>query len=182
MSETTGYAVPLAGSVRGELHTIRPTEVDVNATYAFSFLRRRWFGAAGQVLQGTLVASAGYFLLTQIDDTPKLAVQIAIVGGLLALGGLAFIARAVADLTSRLTINRAGIRGRFGLVGLRLSWPEVEKWRVHDHGSLAEHFGVEIWTPGAAASQKIPSGYFDRHELQQMRRLLAAFALGHEEA
>src|SRR5690349_21032478 len=96
--------------------------VDTAATHCFRFVSERWLSGAGSATKGTLMIVAGGFLLSQIPHTPNLVVQMAILGGLLIAGGLAFALYSLGDLFGSLTLDPKGYRVRLGLTGFSGNW------------------------------------------------------------
>ena len=179
MSDTAGYAVTLPASQlrrsRLAVTEAHSTEVDITAVHSFAFAPERWLTGVGSCVQGSLMIGVGAFLLTQVSSTPNLAVQIAIVGTLLAAGGLAFIIRSYGDFFGGLTIDRQGVRARVGLKRFELPWSEVRQWRVDEHCKMPELSCIELWTKGES-SQGVPGGSLGHKDLHRARHILEAFA------
>ena len=157
--------------------------IDVTATYRFPFARQRWLVGVGVVVQATLMMIAGGFLLTQVSSTPNLAIQIAIVGTLLAAGGLAILTRAWSDFLGGLTIDRDGLRASLGWSSFKIFWSDVARWRVSETAAkIVDLSSIEIWSATSQFPRVVPGGRLSVKDHHRIRQLLYAFAEGKEDA
>ena len=92
--------------------------------------------AALKTAWGLLSGMLGGFLLAQIPDTPGLALNIAVIGGLGIIGALVFFVMSVRELTSRLCIDRTGIAWLPAWAGFRMTWDDIESWEMTDELGL----------------------------------------------
>jgi hypothetical protein len=117
------------------------------------------------------------FLLSQISSTPNLAVQIEITGGLLCLGGVAMMLRALGELLSGLKVDRQGIRVRMNGKGFAVPWTAVERWNVSPkERKLKELPGITVWVVGNKKPFTVPDGNLDSRSRAAMYQLFRAFA------
>jgi hypothetical protein len=185
MSDATGFAVSLPRNARlQEGDAARAEPIDLNATYRFSFVRQRWLTGIGVIVQGTLMGATGVFLLTQIPSTPSLVIQMAIVGTLLAVGGLFVLAKSWSDFFGGVTIDSQGFRASLGLSSFKVQWPAIARWRVNEIAAkMPELSSVEIWTGESDKFPRaVPGGRLNVHEHHRIRQLLHTFAEGREQA
>ncbi len=155
--------------------------LSLTATHRFAFVRRRWAAGAGTVIQGVLLTTAGGFLLSQVQSTPRLAVQVAIVGGLLLAGGIALFVRAAGDFVGQVSVGPAGLQARLGWAHRSFTWPEVKRWRVRDEFADADEMrSLEIWPASSGRVLAIRGGRMSERDHRQVRQLLQAFAPGRE--
>ena len=186
MSDAAGYAVSLPSSelTRNRLAmTDAPAaEVDITAVHSFSFAPERWLTGVGTWVQAGLMIGVGIFLLTQVSSTPNLVVQIAIVGTLLTIGGLALIVRTFGDFFGGLKIDRQGVRGRLGLKSFEIEWADLKEWRVDETSRMPELSSIELWTSGAEFPSGVPGGSLSHKDLRRARHVLEAFAPEKEQA
>jgi hypothetical protein len=175
MSESAGFAIRLPETVG---HANSPAaNFDLSVAHSFWFGRRLWMNAAGLCVQAALLLAAGIFLLTQISSTPNLAVQIAITGGLLSLGGIAMLVRAVGDFLSGLKVDRHGVRVRMSGKGFAVPWTAVERWNMSPkERKLKELPGITVWVVGNKKPFTVPDGHLDplsRFAIYHLFRALA---------
>jgi len=179
MSDFSSLAVALPQANRhGESESI---PLDLAATYSFMFVRRRWLAGGGKVFQAGLMLGTGVFLLSQASSTPNLVLQIAIVGTLLAIGGIAILAYAVSDFLGGLRVDPHGIRVRLGWSGFSITWPEVARWRINDEAAkIPDLYSVEIVTPESRLPLTVPGGRLSAADHHVLRRLFHSFAENRE--
>jgi hypothetical protein len=186
MSDAASLAVSLSRSRRlAGAGTIseKVEPIDTTATYRFPFARQRWLVGVGVVVQGTLMMITGGFLLTQVSSTPNLAIQIAIVGTLLAGGGLAILTRAWSDFLGGLTIDRDGLRASLGWSSFTMPWADVARWRVSETAAnIVDLSSIEIWTAKSKFPRVVPGGRLSVTDHHRLRQLFYAFAEGKENA
>lgn len=181
MSESAGLYLPMSQGPAKVVAT-QPREIDAAATHQFPFSRRRWAMGAGKIIQALLMLASGVFLLTQIRATPNLSVQIAIVGGLIAVGGAALAVRSLRDLFGGLTISPDGVQVRFALERYSLSWDQIEKWQVNELAAdVAEMPVVSFWTQTDVVRKTIPGCHLTIEDYRHVRQVLAAIAPDREE-
>lgn len=180
MSETSSISLTLPGAkelARGH----EDEALDLTVAHSFPFAGQRWFTGAGIAVQGLLMAGTGGFLLSQIPGTPNLAVQIAILGSLLIVCGVAFLARSLSDFFGYVRIDQESMRVRYGLVGYNIPWSRVKQWQVNETGAKSSLIGnvvLELSEPDAKRS--ILGGHLSLDAQHRVRRLLHAFAQGKE--
>jgi len=139
--------------------------------------REATLSALGCALQGVGMVATGSFLLSLVSTAPQLTLQVVLLGGLLVVVGLVFAASAVATLTSHLTVDRQGIRGRLGYAAFDVAWPAITRWRVSDHDdALSALACAEVWAGEGAASRSLPGGLLDREARRRLRESCRAFA------
>lgn len=139
--------------------------------------REAKWSALGKGVQGLAMIAAGVFLLSRISTAPQLAIQVIMLGALLVVGGCAFAIIAIATMTSHMTVDRDGIRGRLGRTAFDIAWADVAQWRVSDHDDrLSAVDCAEVWTHGGTASRSLPGGFFDREARRRLRESCRSFA------
>lgn len=177
MFDSADVALPLSDQATATEHATRV--VDVGAVHYFWFGRRLWMAGLGICVQATLLIVAGVFLLTQISSTPNLAVQIAITGGLLTLGGIAMLYRALGDFLAGLRIDRKGIRVQVGWRRSFLPWSKIERWNVDDP-HIPQLPAIVFWVVNKRQPVVVSGVQADAASRQQIREVLRAFAYGKE--
>lgn len=131
----------------------------------------------GRALQGVAMIAVGAFLLSRISTAPQLALQVFILGTLLIVGGSVFTINAVAAMTSHVTVDRDGIRGRLGRSAFDIPWTQVARWRVSDHDDRFSTLAcAEVWTAGAPSSRSLPGGFLDRETRLRFRERCRSIA------
>lgn len=141
-----------------------------------TYATKRRLVAVMWMAQGALLAAAGGFLVWNIHIAPQLAMQAAILGGLLSVGGIWMVLHAIMDMTSHLTVDEDGVRGRFGWGGFNLPWHDLRQWRASDHDDRFAGIAIaELWSRQRRAVT-IPGGYLDREDRRQLRSLLEHYA------
>lgn len=155
---------------------VRAKEVDLNATYRFRFASERWLTGVGTAVQGALMVITGAFLALQISVTPKLAVQLGIVGALLAVAGIGFLIQAFGDLFGHIAIDRNAINGRVGLSSFSIPLTKVKRWSMNEESiKIPELPCVQIWTTDSEHPREIPGGTLSKTDHFRVRHLLFVF-------
>jgi hypothetical protein len=141
----------MSGVASPPLSVVRETTFDVDSLTAaplvFSFAPQRQKAGIVQGVIGVSLALLGAFLISQISTTPALVAQLAILGAVGVIGGLALMTRAVSDLAGRLVIDDTGISIRPAMTGYAISWNELSRWDVKlETEKYPEANGVLFWT------------------------------------
>ena len=179
MSNDNSLALNLPQRLRGEA---RSQPIDLSATYRFPFVRQRWLAGCSILFQGSMMMAVGAFLLSQIPSTPNLVVQMAIIGTLLAGGGLYVLSYAWSDFLGGLTIDQTGVQVSNGWSGFYLPWADVARWRVNDHAAeITDLTSVDIWSDDRELPYQVPGGRLSENDHHRVRQLLSALAEGREE-
>ena len=174
MSDVSSFAVTLPSAAR---QAAPEAPLDLSVPHRFLFLKQRWLTGAGKLAQAGLMLTTGVFLMSQASSTPGLVLQIAIVGTLLAIAGVAILAHAWSDFVGALTIDQHELRARLGWSKFAVQWPAVTSWQINDDSAnLADLTSVEICTVGSRLPLTLPGGRFNVQDLHRMRRLFLAFA------
>lgn len=177
MYDSSDLALPTSERARV---TDRPAKVvDVSAVHYFWFGRRLWLAGLGLCLQAALLIVAGVFLLTQMSATPNLVVQIAITGGLLTLGGVAVLWRALGDFMAGLKIDRKGVRVQLGWSRLFVPWSNIERWSVNEP-RLAQLPAITLWLARRKQPVVVTGAQADAAARHEIHEVLRAFAYGKE--
>lgn len=180
MSNANSLALNLPRRLRGAEPHAEP--IDLTATYRFPFVKQRWFTGCSTIFQGGLMIAVGGFLLSQIPATPNLVVQMAIVGSLLAGGGLYVLSYAWNDFFGGLTIDQSGVQATNGWSSFYLPWADVARWRVNDHAAdVADLTSLEVWTDDVELPHQVPGGRLSEKDHHRVRQLFSALAEGREE-
>jgi hypothetical protein len=183
MSNSAGFTIPVHSNANPVDRSAETVEVDVNAVHSFWFGRGRWLAGISMCVQGSVLLGAGVFLLTQISSTPNLVVQVALVGGLLTIGGIALLFRSLGDFRVGLKVDSTGLRARLGWSGFTVPWSRVERWSVSDRKRrLSELPGITIWGAGSQRLFTIPDGYLDDKNRREIRHVFRALAYEKEAA
>lgn len=179
MSESPGFALPMPDRfAEGPARTI-----DSSAVHSYWFGRRLWLNGVGRCVQALLLLAAGVFLLTQISSTPNLVVQIAITGGLMTLGGIAMLYRALGDFFGGLQVDFKTVRVRTGWKSCSFPWSRVERWSVIDHQPrLSVMPGITFWVTGRKEPIVITAGDVDEPTRRDIHELFRTIAYGKETA
>lgn len=149
----------------------------VRETYA----AKRRLVTAAYAGQGFAMAVAGGFLIANLRVAPQLAVQAAILGGLLVVGGCALVLHSLVGATSHLTVDAIGVRGRFGWSAFDITWPDLRQWWVSDHEDrYAGLVSAQLWPSDDCRATSIPGGFLDRHDRRRLRAVLNRYAPSRE--
>lgn len=133
--------------------------------------------ALGRALQGGAMVAVGAFLLSRISTAPQLTLQVCILSTLLIVGGSVFTINAIAAMTSHVTVDRDGIRGRLGRSAFDIPWSHVTRWRVSDHDDrLSAVACAEVWTEGTPSLRSLPGGFLDRETRLRFRERCRSIA------
>lgn len=133
--------------------------------------------ALGRALQGVAMVAVGAFLLSRISTAPQLTLQVFILGTLLIVGGSVFTINAIAAMTSHVTVDRDGIRGRLGRSAFDIPWSHVIRWRVSDHDDrLSALACAEVWIEGTPSSRSLPGGFLDSDSRRRLGESCRAIA------
>src|SRR5262245_43950676 len=163
MSDVSSFAVALPGARQKQIDEL---PLDLSTTHRFLFIKQRWLTGAGKLVQASLMLTTGIFLLSQAPSTPNLVLQIAIVGTLLSLGGVAILALAWSDFVGGLAVDQRGIRARLGWAGFSVDWPAVASWRINDSAAeSADLYSVEICTGESRLPLTVPGCRLSAHDL-----------------
>jgi len=145
----------------------------VRETYA----TKRWAVAIANAGLGTIMVAVGVFLLANLQIAPQVAVQAAILGALLIVGGCMLLVHSLADATSHLTVDATGVRGRFGWSSFDIAWADLRQWRVSDHDDrFAGLVSAELWPADDRGSRSIPGGFLDGDDRRRLHTLLSRYA------
>ena len=174
MSEAAAtFGLPLVHEITHHASHHAHAHSAVPAELFFAFRSTRW--RTGLVLGagGTALLAVGLFLLSQISETPALTAQLAILGSLGVVGGLAFLTKSVRDLLGRLVINDDGISVRPGFAGFSVPWSELTRWEVKAESDRhPEDPSVRFWIQGTLCPVFIPNGWLSDDARQQLRQEL----------
>lgn len=179
MSDTATGALPLTTleQIGWEPRTTSRLSLNLTATYRFPFLRYRWLLVLGIVARSALMIVAGVFLLSQIAETPGLAVQMAVLGALLTGGGLLFLVHARGDLWGGLIVSPEGLVVANGRSSFSLAWSQVQRWRMFDQAAQAcGSPTLEVWSTDAQGRSVVPGGRLNAMDSFLLHQLLCCFA------
>ena len=175
MSEAATLALPVAHDANTHASSHRyATETSIAQSFAFS--TQRWKSGVTHAASGTGLLAMGVFLLTQIGSTPALAVQLAILGAVGSVGGLALLTKSIGDLFGRLVIDEAGIAVRPSIAGYSIAWNELSRWDVNLDAEFPEAQSVRFWTVGSPCAMFLSNSSLTHHDRTQIRRALLAHA------
>jgi hypothetical protein len=187
MSESMDLAVPLTRqSVHAPPGLQRSNEtlderllaIATESTHRFYLAPLCWPAAVDNLVKFVMTFAPGVFLLTQVSETPSLRVRIAVVGGLLTMGGIVFFAQAVRDLLGGLTIDAAGITCRRGLLFPKtISWSDLCRWNVNESAAKTSAFpSIQFWTTESESPQvTIYGARLSGKDHRLVRQLLQVF-------
>ena len=171
MSEATTLALPVAHEIahhaRHHAHATLPAELSI------AFRSARWRVGLGFGAGGTVMLAVGAFLLSQIAATPALTAQLAILGSLGIVGGLALLTKSVRDLFGRLVINDDGIAVRPVFAGFSISWNELTNWEVKvDRNQHPDVPAIRFWTQGTLCPLFVSNGWLNDEARDHIRHAL----------
>lgn len=178
MSEAATLALPVANelAVPQQTHTQAHSHETAATPQSFAFTSQRWKSGLQQGISGTGLLVMGVFLLSQISSTPALVAQLAILGSVCSVGGLALLMKAVGGMFGRLVIDESGIAIRPGFTGFSITWNELARWDVNLDAEYPEAHCVRFWTPDSPCALFIPNNWLTDHSRAQIRRSLLAHA------
>ena len=173
MSDAATMTLPVSHELPHPAHATLPAELSIPIRAAR--LKNGLAFAAG----GASIIGVGGFLLSQISSTPALASQIAILGSVGIVGGLAMLTRSVRDLLGRFVIDDNGIKVSPLFAGFSISWSELTRWEVtEEFGQHPEAPGVLFWTEGSPCPQYIPNNWLSSAAREEIRTALWSRASG----
>lgn len=176
MSDFSSDAPSLSPSMTGPLQDslVEPQEKLREGPLSFSFARQRWQNGILLALQAAAMLAVGGFLLSQMSVTPKLQVQMAILGGLLTIGGLAMLPRIFVDFFGSITVDHHGIHMTPTIVGFSAPWSMIEKWEIKEcNGTTAAHC-IRVWANGSKDSHMVPAGFLNLQDLHRLRKVMVS--------
>lgn len=175
MSEVATLALPVAHEVT--THSIAHAPADAAVAQSFTFSAQRWKSGLVQGAGGLGLLGMGAFLLSQISSTPGLAAQLAILGSVCSVGGLAMLLKSIRDFFGRLNIDETGIAVRPGFAGYSVAWSELTRWDVKlDEDQHPEAHSLRFWTTNSPCAMFVPNSWLSDHDRAQVRRALLAHA------
>lgn len=143
------------------------------SSHVYSFARQRWQNGALGLLGGGAMLISGLFLLLQIPKTPDLEIQLAIIGLLMAGGGLWMMPGVLRDLAGSVAIDDNGIHMRPAPVGFSVAWDDVERWSVCDDpradGILP---ALKVYQRGVSIPKTVPAGFLSHSDQGRLQRVL----------
>ena len=176
MSEATTLALPVTHEIALHPHA-HSHETTSTAAQSFAFAGQRWQSGLAQGASGTGLLGMGLFLLSQIGSTPALVTQLAILGAVCSVGGLALLTKSIGDLFGRLDIDETGIAVRPGLTGYAIAWSELDRWEVKLDSELhSEAHSIRFWTSGSPCALFIPNNWLTHQDRAEIRRTLLGYA------
>lgn len=176
MSEATTLTLPVAQEIA---HASSHGHTETPIAQSFAFASQRWKYGVFHGAGGTGLFVMGVFLLSQIGSTPALAVQLAILGAVCSVGGLALLTKAVSGLFGRLVIDDTGIAVRPGFTGYSIAWSELDRWDVQlDSDRHPESQSIRFWTAGSPCALFIPNSWLSDQDRARVRRSLMLYAAG----
>ncbi|MGC3967989.1 MAG: hypothetical protein QM775_11650 [Pirellulales bacterium] len=176
-----GYNDPQqgGGATTEPVARLRPqdnTEADEIAA-VFKMRPYRSREAALKLVWAALSGMLGGFLLAQIRETPGLAVNIAIIGGLGITAALVLTTLAVRELTSRLTIDRREIAWSPAWTGFRIVWDAVESWEMtDDYDRPSPIQQLKIYLNGKRVPVLVDTSWMTSASRSTLRRVLTTIA------
>lgn len=177
MSEAATLALPVAQEIAA--HAAPHSHAETPIARSFAFATQRWKSGLVQGVGGMGLLGMGVFLLSQIGSTPALVVQLAILGSVCSVGGLALLAKAVSGLFGRLVIDDTGIAVRPGFTGYSIAWSELDRWEVQlDSERHPEAHSIRFWTAGSPCALFIPNSWLSNQDRAHVRRSLMSYAAG----
>lgn len=153
---------------------VEPQEAERETDLCFGFARQRWQNGILLTLQAAAMFGAGAFLISEIPATPNLKVQMAILGGLLIVGGLAMLPIIVVDFFGAVRVDQTGIHMVPSVVGFSAPWSIVEKWEVRDCNGVTASHSIRVWESDTNRSHTVPAGFLSHHDLHRLRRVMVA--------
>jgi hypothetical protein len=178
MSDTLDVAWPLAGgSVAGAEPTLRSAGVGpalaVNDLYSFPAASPRFLHVGRRAVMALGCAGLGIALLMQIDDTPALAVQIALMGGSITLGGIVWGVQSILEFLGQLVIDGSGIHHLPAVSGFSIAWDDLQRWEVRDDVPETMPIpSVRFWVHERSGSYSVPDRLLSVADREDIRRIL----------
>ena len=174
MSEAATLALPVAHEFT---HPASARSHAAPTTQTFAFATQRWQNGLALGAGGMALLSVGLFLLSQISTTPALVTQLAILGAVGCISGLALLMKSIRDLLGRLIIDETGIAIRPGFAGFAITWNELQRWEVRAEGDRHPEIpSVRFWIQGEPCALFIPNGWLTDANRDQIRHLLHTHA------
>lgn len=175
MSETATLALPISQETTTDVRSHGHVEAPIAQSIGFG--AQRWKIGLVRGVGGVGLLVMGTFLLSQISSTPALVIQLAIIGAICLVSGLAFLTNSIANLFGRVVIDDNGIAVRPAFTGYSIAWKELERWEVRlDSDQPPEAHSVRFWTAGSLCAMFIPNGWLTNQDRMQIRRALHAYA------
>lgn len=175
MSETATLALPVAHEIANQIHS--HSHAETTGVQSFAFARQCWRSGLSQGASGTGLLVMGVFLLSQIGLTPALVTQLAILGSVCSVGGLALLTRSIGNLFGRMVIDEAGIAVRPGITGFSITCSELVCWDVNLNSEVhPEAHSIRFWTAGSPCALFMPNSWLPHQDHVQIHRTLLAHA------
>ncbi|MFO1062730.1 MAG: hypothetical protein U0892_02495 [Pirellulales bacterium] len=126
----------------------------------FYFASQRWPVGSLWAVKGILSAGIGAFLLTQLNEAPRLAMQLYFCSAFMfAVASIGFIL-AARDLCSVVKVNVKGIEIRNLFMKRTIAWTQLEAWTVRTGHLISNHVpSVLFWIEHEKLPVEISSGY-----------------------
>ena len=139
---------------------------------SFTFVTQRWKRGLAVGAGAVAQLGLGLFLLSQIEATPGLRSQLAVLGSVFCICGAAFLVSAIRDLFGRLVVDDTGVSISPSIAGFNITWDQIERCEVKEiHSQHAESPYILFWIKGSVTPLYIPYGWLsgrDRHQIQQV--------------
>jgi len=137
------------------------------------FFRKRVTHGAVKLLGTVLAFGVGGFLLSEIPYTPKLVVQLAILGGLGICLAVALSLLAARDIFGRIVIDKIGIRQFPWYCRCHVAWSDITDWQMWEPGLVPEDMvRLTIWTAPNEFPAIFPAAWLSSEDRRWLRNVL----------
>lgn len=155
------------------VHAVRSHQLSALLPESFRFTRQLLRRAVGRAAKGSALAITSLFLFSQIEHTPSLKWQMALLAAVGLMAGVAYIAGAVHDLYGKLTIDVHGIHLTPHLTGFSINWRDLDQWDVQEFTRTSAGFPrMKFWLLGDRSPVLVPSECFHDDEYERIASAL----------
>lgn len=162
-----------------DLHDRSDNESDSvrEISVVFHMLPARLNQGLVKVLLAGMSGGLGVFMLAEVSNTPGLALNLVIVGGIGITVAVILLALAYRELVGRLTVNEKGIFLDPHLSGFHLTWKEVGSWQITDENELPPQLQqLRLWRHGTTIPIVLDTSWLSVEARGALRQVLRKVA------
>ncbi|MCE9603405.1 MAG: hypothetical protein K8U03_00715 [Planctomycetia bacterium] len=143
----------------------------------FRMLPQRFKQGSMKLLWAGVSGGLGAFLLAEVPNTPGLALNLAIIGGIGLIAGAVMAALAFRDFTGRLIVDSQGVALTPRWAGFKLAWKQVSSWQVTDEDELPPQMQqLKLWRKGESTPIIVDTSWLCVESRGTLRKILRQVA------